>query len=67
MKNARSRRDAVAYQSPAKDGNGNRILRVVRRDATDMADLETEKVIQVRYYYRYKISNQFKGMMLTLK
>lgn len=45
---SRSRRDATAaFQSPAKDGNGNRILRVVRRDATDMADLETEKVIQV--------------------
>ena len=32
------------------DGNGNRILHVVKRDATEMAEVETtEKVIQVRY------------------
>ena len=31
------------------DGNGNRILHVVKRDATEMAEVETtEKVIQVR-------------------
>ena len=49
VKNERSRRSAAAapFQSPAKDANGNRILRVVRRDAKDVADLETEKVIQV--------------------
>jgi len=34
-------------RSPRFDANGNRILHVVRRDATDMADVETEKVIQV--------------------
>merc|ERR1712223_2012556 len=41
-KNSRRRR------SPAKDANGNRILRVVKRDATEMAEVETtEKIIQV--------------------
>ena len=31
------------------DGNGNRILRVVKRDATEMAEVETtEKIIQVK-------------------
>ena len=30
------------------DSNGNRILRVVKRDATEMAEVETtEKIIQV--------------------
>ena len=42
-KNSRKRR------SPAKDANGNRILRVVKRDATEMAEVETtEKIIQVK-------------------
>ena len=42
-KNSRRRR------SPAKDANGNRILRVVKRDATEMAEVETtEKIIQVK-------------------
>ena len=32
-----------------RDANGNRILRVVKRDATEMAEVETtEKIIQVR-------------------
>ena len=32
----------------ATDSNGNRILRVVKRDATEMAEVETtEKIIQV--------------------
>ena len=32
----------------AFDANGNRILRVVKRDATEMAEVETtEKIIQV--------------------
>ncbi len=40
--NSRKRR------SFATDANGNRILRVVKRDATEMAEVETtEKVIQV--------------------
>ena len=31
------------------DGNGNRILREVKRDATEMAEVEkTEKIIQVK-------------------
>ena len=35
------------------DGNGNRILHVVKRDATEMAEVETtEKVIQVRMMLR---------------
>ena len=34
--------------SPAFDSNGNRILRVVKRDATEMAEVETtERIIQV--------------------
>ena len=33
----------------ATDSNGNRILRVVKRDATEMAEVETtEKIIQVQ-------------------
>ena len=32
-----------------RDANGNRILRVVKRDATEMAEVETtEKIIQVK-------------------
>lgn len=31
-----------------KDGNGNRVIRhIVKREATEVADVETEKVIQV--------------------
>ena len=43
----RKTRDVAANMSPRFDANGNRILRVVRREATEVADLETEKVIQV--------------------
>ena len=40
-KNSRKRRHAT-------DANGNRILRVVKRDTTEMAEVETtEKIIQV--------------------
>jgi len=39
--NRRKRRHTI-------DANGNRILRVVKRDATEMAEVETtEKIIQV--------------------
>jgi hypothetical protein len=39
--NARKRRHVT-------DANGNRILRVVKRDATEMAEIETtERIIQV--------------------
>ena len=35
------------------DANGNRILRVVKRDATEMAEVETtERIIQVYKKYR---------------
>ena len=39
-----------------RDANGNRILRVVKRDATEMAEVETtEKIIQVRQKKKKKI------------
>ena len=40
-------------RSPAFDANGNRILKITRREAggADVADVETaERVIQVTYY-----------------
>ena len=40
-------------RSPAFDANGNRILKITRREAggADVADVETaERVIQVMYY-----------------
>ena len=41
-----------------RDANGNRILRVVKRDATEMAEVETtEKIIQVKKAFFYKATN----------
>jgi hypothetical protein len=51
--NRRKRRHAV-------DANGHRVLRVVKRDATEMADVETtEKVIQVSWDQCYEFLNIF--------
>ena len=50
--NAFFRPPSLSRRSPDEeedrfDASGHRILRVVRREATDVADLRTEKVIQV--------------------
>ena len=47
---SRKRRSGSTLMSPAYDANGNRILHVVKREAdqAEKADVETEKVIQVR-------------------
>ncbi len=42
-----SSRRSPAEEEDRFDSSGHRILRVVRREATDVADLRTEKVIQV--------------------
>lgn len=49
-------------RSHVTDANGNRILRVVKRDATEMAEVETtEKIIQVyspkKDIYLWKLLN----------
>ena len=46
-------------RSPAFDANGNRILKITRREAggADVADVETaERVIQVMYYLELHIA-----------
>lgn len=47
-----------------RDANGNRILKVVKRDATEMADVETEKVIQVRRKIDSRISSLSTSIVL---
>jgi len=43
-----------------RDANGNRILRVVKRDATEMAEVETtEKIIQVLAPNDIQVSPEF--------